>query len=181
VAKNPARPFYVTAGPVTVRAVGTAFDVRLGAAAVEVLVTEGKVRVDDNVKGVSLLSAVPAAGEAGGVLRAGQRVVVNLAEVVDDSTAARVADVTPGEIEQALAWQATRLVFNDTPLDEVVTAFNRYNEHRLVIGDPLVSTRRITGVFRADNLDGFTRLLEGGVDVRAERNGNGEIVLRAVR
>ncbi len=43
VAKNPARPFIVRAGGVDVRAVGTAFSVRLDAAAVEVLVTEGRV------------------------------------------------------------------------------------------------------------------------------------------
>lgn len=45
VAKNPARPFIVTAGDVEMRAVGTAFNVRLRSAAVEVLVTEGAVKV----------------------------------------------------------------------------------------------------------------------------------------
>lgn len=45
VAKDPARPFSIEAGSVTVRAIGTAFNVRLGAGDVEVLVTEGKVEV----------------------------------------------------------------------------------------------------------------------------------------
>ena len=45
VAPNPARPFTVSAGGVAVRAVGTAFNVRLATTAVEVLVTEGKVSV----------------------------------------------------------------------------------------------------------------------------------------
>ena len=45
VAQNKARPFLVQAGTVVVRAVGTAFNVRLGANDVEVLVTEGKVAV----------------------------------------------------------------------------------------------------------------------------------------
>jgi transmembrane sensor len=45
VAKDSARPFLVEIGGVTVRAVGTAFNVRLDPASVEVLVTEGKVDV----------------------------------------------------------------------------------------------------------------------------------------
>lgn len=192
VAKNPDRPFFVTAGPITVRAVGTAFNVRLGASAVEVLVTEGKVRVDDH-EGRSLLgnnpgsspADMPDSGSPGpqpSILSAGQRAVVNLAAVVDVTTQVNVAAVAPAEIEQSLAWQSTRLVFNDTPLDEVVVAFNRYNpQHPLTLGDRELASRRITGMFRADNLDGFVRLLEAGVDVKAETNGDRETVLRAAR
>jgi transmembrane sensor len=46
VAKNPQRPFWVDVGAVSVRAVGTAFNVRFRPEAVEVLVKEGKVSVN---------------------------------------------------------------------------------------------------------------------------------------
>lgn len=182
VARNPARPFFVNAGPVTVRAVGTAFNVRMGISAVEVIVTEGKVRVDDH-EGKSLLTeqvADAAARSAGfsrsiSELSAGQRVTVNLVEA---PVPAAVATVAPLEIDQALAWQSTRLAFNDTPLDEVVAAFNRYNGRQLTLGDPLLRLRTITGVFRADNLDGFIRLIEAGADVRTvERSANETVLL----
>ena len=45
VKADPARPFIVVAGGVTVRAVGTMFDIRINGDAVEVLVEEGKVTV----------------------------------------------------------------------------------------------------------------------------------------
>src|SRR5204863_5888557 len=45
VAKDPQRPFVVEARGVAVRAVGTAFNVRIDAVSVEVLVTEGVVNV----------------------------------------------------------------------------------------------------------------------------------------
>ena len=48
MSKDPERPFLVSAGEVTVRAVGTAFDVRLAPTAVEVLVTEGVIRRVNN-------------------------------------------------------------------------------------------------------------------------------------
>ncbi|HKB92265.1 MAG TPA: FecR domain-containing protein, partial [Opitutaceae bacterium] len=46
VAKNPDRPFIVGAGRVSVRAVGTAFNVRIAKDRINVLVTEGRVQVD---------------------------------------------------------------------------------------------------------------------------------------
>jgi transmembrane sensor len=49
VEKDPQRPFVVNAAGIDVRAVGTAFNVRIDPAAVEVLVTEGRVRVDPAV------------------------------------------------------------------------------------------------------------------------------------
>jgi transmembrane sensor len=59
VAKDPARLFVVEAHGVAVVAVGTAFAVRLRSESVEVLVCEGRVRVNDVRRRVSLLS-VPA-------------------------------------------------------------------------------------------------------------------------
>jgi len=178
------RPFLVEAGPVRVRAVGTAFNVRLAASAVEVLVTEGRVRVDNRASGVSLLPAPSAEGLPSGqegaepVLQAGERVVVSLASIIDARAQVQVSGVAPGQIDELLAWQSTRLVFSDTPLDEVVAAFNRHNDRLLVLGDASLRARRITGTFRADNLDGFLRLLEAGVDVRAENTDPGSTVLR---
>ncbi len=48
VAKNKERPFWVQAGTVKVRAVGTAFDVRITEREIDVLVTEGKVTLAKN-------------------------------------------------------------------------------------------------------------------------------------
>jgi len=86
---------------------------------------------------------------------------------------------TPADLDEALAWKSTRLVFDHTPLDQVVTAFNRYNRHQLVLADPQLSSRTLTGIFRADNLAGFTRLLPASVDVRAEDDGESRTLLRA--
>jgi transmembrane sensor len=178
VAKNPARPFFVTAGPVTVRAVGTAFTVQRDAAAVQVLVTEGRVRVDDSTTGGSLLPPADDAPGDAAVLQAGQRAVVGLAGT---PAPAVVTAVVPYEMEQAVAWQSTHLVFRDTPLDEVVAAFNHYNAHQLALEAPELRERKITGVFRADNVAGFVRLLEAGAGVKTEARSPRETVLRPSR
>lgn len=197
VQKNPARPFFVTAGPVAVRAVGTAFNVRLATGEIEVLVTEGRVKLEQAAAGpeADLERAAAggatirtAAGERGGArdrgtaesaLVAGQRAVIDRAAGVGGPVA--VGDVVRAEIDEALGWQGTRLVFSATPLDEVVAAFNRYNRHRLTLGDARLAGRTLTGTFRADNVEGFLRLARQMVDVKAEPRTATETVLLPTR
>jgi transmembrane sensor len=170
VAKNPARPFFVSANGVTVRAVGTAFNVKLDTGSVEVLVTEGKILIHGSAE-----SGPPISGTAGGQpLAAGQRAVVN--------TSNPQADVSVGtagvlEIDQALAWQSTRLVFERTSLEEVVAAFNRFNDHQLVLGSPELRQQSLSGVFRADNLEGFLRLLDVASDVKTQTSRTQTVLL----
>ena len=175
VAKDAARPFVVEAAGVAVRAVGTAFNVRLGAASVEVLVTEGKVRVDDAVRGQSLLGA-QVDGQPP-VLAAGQSATVDLAP----TAVPQVATVTPAEIEQRLAWQPRLLDFTDTPMPEIVAEFNRRNPVHLILNDAALEQMRLSATFRSDNVDGFVRLMESDFGLRAEWRENGEILLRRAR
>jgi transmembrane sensor len=165
VAKNPERPFVVEAAGVTVRALGTTFHVRLGAAAVDVLVTEGRVQLDRPAAPLPTATLVDA----------GQRIVVPF---VGESTV--VAAVTSEEVDRALAWQPRLLEFVSTPLAEVATEFNRRNRVQLVILDEALRTLPIGASFRSDNLDGFVRLLESSFGVSAERTKN-KIALRRAR
>lgn len=167
VAKNKDRPFIVTADKVDVRAVGTAFNVRLKSAAVEVLVTEGKVRVDD-AQGRSLLPASPdlVAKKATPVLGAGEKVVVDL---VSARPVPMVASLAGAEMDRALAWQKETLEFEDVPLSEVVAEFNRYNIHQLVIADESLGRRQFGGKFRPGGYDALVQMLERSFEVRVER------------
>ena len=85
---------------------------------------------------------------------------------------------TGSELIVTLAWRSAQLVFERTTLEEAVAAFNSFNRLQLSLGDPALRTRRLGGVFRADNIDAFVRLLETGFDIAAERPGEFEIVLR---
>jgi len=176
VAKNPARPFIVHAGRVAVRAVGTEFNVNLAAASIEVIVTEGQVRVDHAADGKSLLKPADRNGAAAEpLLTAGQHVVIAAAAPQPVAP----TPIAPADIARALAWRGTQLVFDRTPLDEVAAAFNHYNRRQLVLVDPALRARRLGGSFQAKNLDAFVRMLQAGFDITAEPRGDGEILLRA--
>lgn len=172
VAKNPTRPFIVSANKITVRAVGTAFNVRLETSAVEVLVTEGKVRVSRSPKATTAPSATPARDAE---LKAGQRIFIGMA---DTSAAPVVETMNPDAVRELLAWQAPQLVFVETPLTDVVAQFNRHNRVQLSLGDPELAKRPVDGRFRADHVEAFVRLLESTRDLSVERPDANHIVLR---
>lgn len=174
VAHDAARPFVVTAGDYSVRAVGTAFSVRLAPVAVEVLVTEGKVLISQREP----VPSAPVPSTHKPMLEAGQRVVI---EAGTPPSAQRVETVAPAELRAALAWQERRLTFADTPLREVVRQFNQRNRTRLILGDPGLGDQPVGGVFAADNVDAFVRLLEDSGDIVSERRAGNEIVLYRAR
>lgn len=170
VARNAERPFIVEARGVAIRAVGTAFKVHLQDKAVAVLVTEGKVRVDDAMTGKSLLARPPhlhsdSLSTLGPpVLASGHKVVVALpAPIVSvESRPAEVVvtKVSHEETQRALAWRERRLDFELAALSEIVAEFNRYNRHKLVIGDAELAQKRFGGSFKSDDPEGFVRMLQ---------------------
>jgi transmembrane sensor len=189
VAPDTARPFVVVAHGIAVRAVGTAFNVRLAAAAVEVLVTEGKVAVSD-------ARPAPAAGQPRGgredrdgsptigsptYLSANERTLIALPALTTAASPARLVEPIATEaLREALSWQERKLVFTDTPLRDVVAQFNRRNRTQLVLGDASLAARPVGGTFAADNVEGFIRLLEGSGSIAVERRVDGTVVLRTV-
>ncbi len=181
VAKN-STPFVVVAGGVALRAVGTAFNARLGVDAVEVLVTEGAVSVARATEpGLAhrAESALPGSLPSGPapLVVAGQRGIVPLAP---DATP-RVSNVSPAEAQSLLEWQAPRLQFFETPLAVAVAEFNRHNRTRLVVEDRDLGAVPIGGTFRADNPDGFVRVLELTLELTAVRREGHEILLTRSR
>jgi transmembrane sensor len=170
VAKNPERPFVVEAGGVTVRAVGTAFNVQLTSAAVEIVVAEGRVAVDREAEAHSNPMA--------SVLDAHQRVVVPLRETGLGPPAVTLSEA---DLTARLDWQPRMLDFTDAPLASVVEELNRRNPVQLVPESAALRELRVNASIRSDNVEGFVRLLESSFDLWAEWCSETEIVLRRVR
>jgi transmembrane sensor len=182
--KDQARPFIVYVAGVEVRAVGTAFNVRLGEKSVEVLVTEGRVKVDD--AGVGAVAPKRPAGESvegNGPSRESRELFVSMGEraivplAAAEAGPAVVTPVTHEDISQELDWQAPRLQFLETPLPEAVAEFNRLNRHQIVITDPALHELRIGGTYRPDNVEGFVRMLHATLGIEVETTADGRTLL----
>ncbi len=171
VAKDPARPFVVAAAGLTVRAVGTAFNVASRADAVEVLVTEGRVRLEAGSAETQIVSARE--------LSAGEKIVARKETGVATVTTEPVR-ATAEEIDAVLGWQRHLLRFDETRLEDIAAEFNRYNRQRLVIEGSQLRQRRFGGSFRADDIEGFLTLL-GEVEAIEVERGAGACVVRRAR
>jgi len=171
VAKDKEHPFIVSAGGVDVRAVGTAFNVRLGASAVEVVVSEGRVRIDQPANAANGGSTVVVSE-----LGEGQSTTVSLVA----AAAPAVATLDGTALQERLAWQPRLMDFTDAPLADIIAEFNRRNPVHIVLEQPVVGALRLSVTFRSDNVEGFVRLLESDFDLRAEPRGN-DILLRRAR
>lgn len=178
VTKDAARPFIVDANGVTVRAVGTAFSVKLDTHAVEVLVTEGTVRLEEERSGAVIPRATELLASDRSFLDAGRRAIIPLAG--GNALRPEITDLAADEISRALAWQAVRLKFADLSLDRVAAEFNRLNTTQLIVAESARDTV-IAGTFRADNVTVFVEFMESAFGLTADRRADGTIVLSKAR
>lgn len=172
VAPDPARPFIVEAAGVKVRAVGTAFNVRIGSERVEVLVLEGKVEITG-----------PGAEAAGVATEKPQLGIAERAIIPRDAHAPGlvVEQASREEIHEAQGWHSFVTTISSRPLREIVELLNRRSSVRLVIADPELGDINLGGALPIRHPQTFIRLLELEGDVVAEPRGENEIVLRRRR
>lgn len=167
VAKDPARPFSVTAGGRTITALGTAFNVRLDKGKVEVVLEEGRVKV----------SAAPApllAPRLGKAPEAEMTPGSRLVTAGGDQW--RIAKV---DVSEATSWRRGQLVFVRRPLSEVAAEINRYSERKIVIHDEALAHTPITGGFAVGDVDAFVEAVESYGLAFVATNSENSVVLEA--
>lgn len=146
VVRAPDRPFVVQAGLREIIVLGTQFSVRRGNDALDVLVTEGQVRVQG--------------GERSVVASAGQRVRVQQATEV-------VLSEPQSAIESAISWRTGYISLDDVPLAEAISEFNRYNIRKVQIRNAKIAELRVSGKFRSTNVESFVHLLRDHFGVQS--------------
>lgn len=176
VAKNAERPFIVTTPQACVRAVGTVFNVQVGAHRTSVAVLEGHVRIfgradEMRVTESPVLSSQPRSRflKPAEDLFAGQRAAVS-------RTGTILRDAGPS-IERVSAWTRRQLVFRDEPLSELVAEFNRYHDKALRIEDPGLAGFRVSGTFDAYDIRSLMQYLENYQGVHSHLAPDGTKVL----
>jgi len=123
------RPFIVRTGAVVTRVLGTTFDVRHypGDRATRVAVTSGRVS-----SGGHMTPVVLAAGAVG--------------HLTDSSATVSAA----ADADRAVAWTQGRLVFDDTPVAEVLATFSRWYGYEFRLADTTLASRHVSGAFSTD-------------------------------
>ncbi len=175
VSHDAARPFIVHSGSTNVRAVGTQFDVYRKADGTIVTVLEGTVAVRESGSlqdpGTDARPSAPGALSRGSVLvSAGEQITVSPHATTTPK---------PTDLDIATAWTQGKLVFNETPLGDVVAEFNRYSARQLVVDDPELQKFHISGVFPSSDPIRIAELLQQRFGVTIRQNEH-EIPYRAL-
>lgn len=156
------RPFLVVTPDARLRAAGSDFEVRLRPVGTEVVVTQGAV----GVRPVEL----PAADAQPISLAVGQ-------EGLYGGAGGSAHPVSGEEVDRLLAWRQGAIDLHGQTLGEAVEEFNRYNSRRLVVADESISSLKLGGYFRAEDVDGFVRALRATFPVQAASTQDGTIYL----
>ncbi len=136
VARQPGRPFIVTAGDRKIEALGTAFVVRREDRQLAVTLVEGKVMVSSDRPG----------GAAGPMARVvtltpGQRLVF--------AATNPVPRLDRPNVEKLTAWQRGLVMLDATPLTNAIEEMNRYSTVKLAVESQQIGALRVSGIFRA--------------------------------
>lgn len=154
VAPRVYRPFLVEAGPAAVRVVGTCFNVSRPGPDVRVTVEEGRVEVR--------------AGDASSLLQAGQQVRVH------DGHLEPLAQV---DARQSMAWRNGELVFESTPLAEVIEVIQRYHAMPIRLGDPALGRLPVSGVFDSAHVERLLGLLPSILPLTVSNAADGSVLI----
>ncbi len=152
VVHDAAHPFVVHAGRHDITDLGTKFTVRRDGDDVHVVVSEGRVQVASGKAPPTVLARDDTA------LAAANRVAVT--------------HRTSQQIQADLGWLQGKLVFDQRTIGDAAREFNRYNRKQLVIDDPDAARIEIGGVFDANNVDAFARLLSAGFQLDVQTRGD---------
>ncbi len=175
LAKDVNRPFVVLANGAAVQAVGTIFNVQIRDDSVDVLVTEGRVRVRAEGFEEPIISTIPEDGSVQELV-AGQQTVIELGEA---PSVRQVLTLSDTELEEKLTWLKQVIHFDAAALSEIVFEFNRRNYRKIVIEDPSIENTQLSVTLRPNNIDDFVKLLELTANIRAERIDDSVIILQS--
>lgn len=157
VAKDPGRPFVITAGDRTITVVGTEFDVRRAAGALTVTVRRGVVEVAALTGVVSPVRLTPGK---------------SLRHRPGEARSA-VSEVDPAP---AFGWTAGERTYRDEPLSEVAADLNRYFAVPLRV-DPSAARLKFTGFLKIDGEDAVVARLQAFLPIQVVRTDKA-IILR---
>jgi transmembrane sensor len=83
----------------------------------------------------------------------------------------------PVKIQNVTAWQRGQVVLDDVPVVEALETLNRYSHTQIVIRSTFLPSRRISGRFRAGDVDTEALTLRRYFDLKETARSDGLIVL----
>ncbi len=151
VAHDKSAPFVVEADNAEVTVLGTSFTLRSAIDRAIICVHDGTVAVKPQ-----------ALSKRGSLVRlgAGEQVAIN-----DSGEASQIREFAPSE---AATWRRGYLMFDQTPLSNVIEEVNRYFETQITLGDPALGDAPVSGRIEISDQAVAVRALSVALSLQAE-------------
>ncbi len=162
ITHDAAHPFVVETADHRVTDLGTQFSVRDEPGRIEVILVEGRARIDSAIAQDQKESAVLVPGD--------------LAVATADSMSVRKEPA--GAIASALGWRHDLLIFHGTTLADAAASLNRYNRNKLVIADSAAARLTINGTFGTHDVEFFARMAQSVFGLHVTNNGTTTTISR---
>lgn len=149
------RPFIVKTDEAEICVLGTKFNVRAWESdkRVKVVVAEGRV------------SLRPEEGDVG------DAVVILEGQLSTLAENGRPSEPRPVDVKKHLSWMQNEMVFEDTPLHEILFQLERWYDLRFVLSDTSVANEHITAHIRKTSVDDILELISALSGLDYERRG----------
>ena len=143
-------PFTIKIDSVTVKVLGTAFNISQDSTTHNVIVTVQRGRV--------------------AVMYKDQSIIITAGEQVTYINKFKKIDVTKSNIENYDSWKTGQLVFNDTPIQEVIEALNKQYSTHFEIASPELLSYKLNASFNYTDIKKVEELLSVvlKVDIKTE-------------
>ena len=206
VAKNKERPFVVYAGKGMVWAVGTAFNINHRQAYVDVIVSEGTVKVfsgitpkdsaplmladevvqsilDPAIESPDAQSHAPQshAPQNHAPQGYGEREVILVAGEAAQykETIISKESLQAPLLDKKLSWQRGSLFFQGETLEQAMLEIARYTDQHLVIIDASIRDTRVGGRFKTDDINGLLQSLVKSLNIKMEEGEGSQLLFSA--
>lgn len=149
IAHEQFRPFDVQTGALKIHDIGTRFEVGRTQQSTEVVVLEGSVELSTGQQVV-------------------QRLTVGQRRRMDQFNQLQTIEAI--DLDKVGAWLNGRLIFDHTPLSEVIEEIERHHPVTFQFADASLATQTISGNFAAADLKPFLRSLESILPIHTKRH-----------
>jgi len=193
VAKDPNRPFVVEVYNRRLIAVGTAFDVRLDGAQINVTMIEGTVRIERTtnldattnagssaIQGSAANEKSGTARPEGGASASPQPVVTTLTAGEQLTVDSESQDhIRSGDPERATSWRRGQVIFENTRLGDAIAELNRYSDTKIELTDPALADLRLSGGFATGHPTIFVEAITTYFPIQVAKADDRSVVLSA--
>jgi len=180
VAKDKSRPFTVISGEKSFTALGTIFNVQKSDdQSMELMVTEGRVLITKANEALELIKQTlltanenTKQSDLPGIL-----VISGEKAIIADRIETPVEKISLDQVQRDLAWQQGMLIFDGEPLSKALIEVSRYTSSRFKILDPKMANIKVSGYFKANDIDGLLASLNSNFNIHYSKSTNNTILL----